>query len=351
MTNVPSVKVQYAIVHITDRSDPAPVYSEIDLDLTANGVLRDYFTGQVQNTLDDETSGAKFATSAPHDARDACNRILNSQAAFVAASQDLARLLHTAMGTHHRIAPGLLAVCVYTHANDPALARHLALIKLDPGSGLVQKIGEKDGKRLVTFDVLDKVMPTTREKLQKAALLPPQGSESYDLLLLDRQTPEVAAAFWADAFLNAKLIVDGRLGARTLRDVSYKASDDLAKRGIITPAEADAVKEHTDRELQQPSVKRSAFVQRLPISKEAKDVVAAALDEKLAGTKTIPIDVKYASAKLTNKTRYRGSYGVLFEVESEHHDDVVRKYEAFVAEDGTPMTRLHLEVPRLQRVK
>jgi 37-kD nucleoid-associated bacterial protein len=351
MTNNLGVTVQYAIVHITDRRNPTPVYSEIDLDLTANGALRDYFTGQVQNALDDETSAARFAASGPHDARDACNLILDRQEEFISASQLLARLLHTAMGTHHRIAPGLLAVCVYTLTDDSASPRHLALIKLDPSSGLVQRIGEKNGKRLVTFDVLDNVMPTTHEKLQKVAILPPQGSKNYDLLLLDRQTPEVAAAFWAEAFLNVTLIVDGKLGARTLRDVSYKTSDDLARRGIVTPAQAEAIKEHTDLVLQTPRVRRSAFVQMLPIPKQAQDAVAVELEKKFAGTKTIPIDTEYASAKLTNKIRYRGAYSFRFEVESEHWDDVVKKNESFVADDGTPMTRLLIEVPRLQRVK
>src|SRR5205807_8275474 len=161
----------------------------------------------------------------------------------------------------------------------------------------------------------------------------------------------VAAAFWAETFLNAKLIVDGKIGARTLRDVSYKASADLARRGVVTAAEAEAMKEVTDLALQTPRVRRSAFVQTLPISKEAKNAVAVELEKKFAGTKTIPIDIEYASVKLTKKRRYRGDYGFMLEVESEHWDHVVKKSESFAADDGTPMTRLLLEVPRLQRVK
>ncbi|HEY4640057.1 MAG TPA: nucleoid-associated protein [Thermoanaerobaculia bacterium] len=352
MTNNPGVTVQRAIAHITDRADEAPVLSEIELDLAAAAKLGDYFSGQVQHATDDEqTSAARFAADEPHDARDACYRILDDEGAFISASQQLARLLHAAMRTHHRSGPGLLAVCVYTHAGDPALTRRLALIKLDPGSGLVQRVENRQGKRLVTFDVLDNVMPSTSEKLQKAALLPAHGSENYDLRLLDRQTSEVAADFWKIAFLNAELIVDGKLGARVLRDVSYKASDDLAKQGVVTAAQAEEMKEQTDLVLRRPQVKRSAFVRRLPIPKEAKEVVAARLEQKFAGTETIPVDVPYASSKLTNKRKYRGSYGVTFEVESDHWNDVVKLMEQFVAPDGTPMTRLVLEIPRLQKVK
>src|SRR5258708_29951604 len=131
-----AVTVQSAIVHITDRNESKPVYSEIDLDLTANnGELRDYFNGQLRNALDDDTAGAKFSSSSPHDARDTCYRILDDEDELGPASKELARLLHKAMLTHARIAPGLLAGCVYMNTTN---ARHLALIKLDPSSGLVQ---------------------------------------------------------------------------------------------------------------------------------------------------------------------------------------------------------------------
>jgi hypothetical protein len=344
MRNKPAVTVRYAIVHVADRNAATPLYSEIDLDLETNSVLRNYFTGQVQNALDDETSAARFAASGPQDAKNACDRILAGQANFIAASQELARLLHVAMKTHARIAPGSLAVCVYTTGDDE---RHVALIKLDPGSALVLRSGTRAGKKLFTFDVQTNVMPTAREKLQKAALLPPAGSEKYDLLLLDRQTPEVAAMWWAETFLNATPIVDGKIGANEFHRANHSAYITLFKNGKT--AEADTVMERARSALENKSVKRSAYVQSLP--KEARDVVAAELEKKFAGTTTIPIDVKYASEKLTKKTRFRGRYGVIFEVDSDHYDDVVKERTTFEDANHTQITRLVVEVPELQWVK
>lgn len=52
---------------------------------------------------------------------------------------------------------------------------------------------------MVKFEVHENGLPTTREKLHKAALIKPD----YDLLLLDRQVSAMAASFFAQKFLGA----------------------------------------------------------------------------------------------------------------------------------------------------
>ena len=59
----------------------------------------------------------------------------------------------------------------------------------------------------------------------------------------------------------------------------------------------------------------------------------------------IPIDVKFASERLTKKMRFRGDYGVVFEVEARRAGDVVKEKTDFDGPNETPMTRLVLEVP------
>lgn len=351
MRDARDVTVQRAIVHITDRKQPLPVYSEVELNLTGNGVLRDYFTGQVRNALDDEQAGsALFAESGPQAAKDACGRILKSPASFIASSQELARLLHAAMGTHHRIAPGTLAVCVYTASNYPS--GFLALIKLDPGSALVQKVVSQKGKRLVSFDVTSDVMPTANEKLHKAALVPPRGtSAKYDLLLLDRQTADVAATFFAETFLNATTAFDGKSGAKAFYQGAQNAYSRLMKAGSITLEEADTLQTHIEVALQRPRVNPSTWPKGLPLPGPARTVIADELEKKLPGTRTISIDRDYVREKLLKKKRFRGDYGVLFEVEADRYDDVVTAKTVYERPDGTPVTRLTLEVPRLQWVK
>src|SRR5262249_48912354 len=127
---------------------------------------------------------------------------------FIDASQRLAQQLFLVMDK--RITPGSLAVCLYDATNYPGL-HFLALLKIDPSETFVQRIGQDSaGKRIVSLDLRDDVMPTTREKLHKAALLKPKDAqESYDLLLLDRQVAP-AADFFARRFLGVELAMDAQ---------------------------------------------------------------------------------------------------------------------------------------------
>src|ERR1700749_2340686 len=204
MRNATNVEVRRAIVHIVDNRENEPILSAVDLPLMESKPLGEYFSSQVANALHDaQTSSAVFSTDAELTAARQCFRILKDGDSFIPASQELARLLFAAMGKDKRIAPGSLAVCVYTAANYPGV-NFLALIKIDPARALVQKVARRDGKRVVSFDVNDLVMPTAREKLHKAALIPPPAEDkSFDLLLLDRQVTAVAADFFAYKFLNS----------------------------------------------------------------------------------------------------------------------------------------------------
>jgi hypothetical protein len=175
MRDAGEIHVERAIVHIVDHRKPQLVLSEADLDLQGNGPLRDYFGGQVANALGDgRTHPARFNAEESQAAKDECLRILKRPSSLVASSQKLAHLLFDAMGTDQRITPGSLAVCVYRAKNYPN-ARFLALIKLDPGEVLRQKITHVDGKKVVTFEVEPNVMPSTRKRLQKAAPIAPEG--------------------------------------------------------------------------------------------------------------------------------------------------------------------------------
>ena len=88
MSKIADVTVQNAIVHITDKNEAAPVYSDVALDLPAEKALRDYFTGQVRNALnDDHTGAARFAATGLQDAKNACLQILASAASFVSIAE------------------------------------------------------------------------------------------------------------------------------------------------------------------------------------------------------------------------------------------------------------------------
>src|SRR5436853_334717 len=121
MRDAGTIIVQRAIVHLIDHVKQELTRSDAELVLTGeNEPVRAYFAGQIGNVLRDQMGSARFARGKNRAAMDACFTLLRADPPFVAASQELARLLMTAMGTSQSIRSGDLAVCLYTASNYPA---------------------------------------------------------------------------------------------------------------------------------------------------------------------------------------------------------------------------------------
>lgn len=355
MRNAIDPKVERAIVHLINHRTKDLICSELELELEANPKLRDYFSNQVKNALgDNQTGSAKFSKDGDQLAIQNCYRILEDGKLFIPSSQELARLLFTAMGTDERIKPASLAVCLYTASNYST--KFLALIKIDPTEALVERIETRNGKLVVTFDVRTDVMPTAREKLQKAALIPPKGTvRNLDLLLLDRQVAGVAT-FFAVKFLNAIPAIDPKDATVRFYMAAQKAHNRLAHSPSnapehIEPEVADTLKQHIDLAVQGRSVDFKRLLEDLPLQPEAIAVVEEEFELEFPEEKRIKIDKQHAQEKLTKKKRFRGDYGVLFEVESAHYEEVVLETTINQGPDGKVITRLLIEVPALQWVK
>jgi 37-kD nucleoid-associated bacterial protein len=355
MRDAKDVRVERAIVHIVNhRDNKEPTLSEAELPLRGHGPLRKYFSQQVQNALVDVWTGAvSFSSDGTQTAIQECFRILNDGRRLVPSSQELARLLFAAMKTHGRVVPGSLAVCLYKASNYPG-TRFLALIKIDPGRGLVQTIDEQDGKRIVSFERVRNVMPSAREKLHKAALIPPKGSQKkFDLLLLDRQTKAIAAEFFADTFLNTITTTHPRATTEDVYSVMQNVHNDLVSpptpdKTPLTPEEAYEVQQQIHATLLSGNhVDLERFPEKLPEAAQAP--MSQALKEAFPESKRLPID-RNRAREILKKTRFRGDFGVMFEVESEHYKTVVKEENRFTR-DGQEITSLLLEVPRLRWVK
>lgn len=357
MRDAIDVTVQRTIVHLIKHLKQDLVQSDEELALNGDGKLRAYFSDQVKNALNDsQTGSARLSRDGNPEAAVEAYKILTDPNSFISSSQQLARLLLAAMGTDARIKAASLAVCLYTASNYPS-TEFLALIKIDPTEALIEKVETRSGKQIVSFEVRSDVMPTAREKLQKAALIPRKGTvKGLDLLLLDRQVAAMAANFFAYKFLNAAPATD----ARTSTQAFYVATQNAYNRLVISPPEApehigpevaDALAQHLDVALQSPAVKFDSWLKNLPVQTEAVAVVANEIQKEFPEEKQIKIDKQFARDKLLNKRRFRGKYGVVFEVESDHYKDVVKEKTDLRGPDGKTITRLVIEVPDLKWVK
>lgn len=359
MRDAEDVTVERTVVHIIKHLKQELVYSEAELDLAENDKLREYFSDQVKNALRDaQTGSARFSTEGNQTAIQECQAILTDVDHFIPSSKKLASLLLEAMGKDERIKPpsSCLAVCIYTAANYPS-AKFLALIKIDPGEALIERIDTRNGKQIVTFKVLPDVLPTKDVKLRKTALIPPKGIiKNLDLLLLDRQVAGVAANFFAVKFLNALEVLDPRASAKNFLFAAEKARKILESAPEeapehIGPEQADAYVRHTEAALLSPSVHRVKFVENLPLPAPALKVVTKQLEKQFPEDTRIKIDPKYARDTLLKRRRYVGRYGVSFEVDSEYFDEVVRPQKDKKLPDGTIVTRWIIEVPDFRRVR
>jgi hypothetical protein len=350
MRDATDVRVDRAIVHLINHRKQDLVHSEAELTLKGNEKLRSYFTDQVKNALTDpQTGSAKFSSDGAQSAIRESYKILSGPRYFVPSSQELATLLFTAMGKDARIKPASLAVCVYSASNYPT--RFLGLIKIDPTEALIEKVETQNGKRIVNFEVRSDVMPTAREKLQKAALIKPEDKDStFDLLLLDRQVAVTAANFFAYKFLNSIPTLDPRRSAKEILVMTQNATEDLRETLEINQQEAEQIQQAAEVAFQSGAMEFESWVASLPLPEPAKVALLKKIRRKFPQEGTISFDRDYVQQILLKKRRFRGDYGVLFEVDADFYDEVVRENTKITLKDGTERTRLVIEVPGLQRI-
>jgi hypothetical protein len=371
MRDAKEIKVERAIVHIVDHlKENGTILSEAELSLSSAPKLKEYLNNQVANALrDTKTSAAKFHSTSDASAASHCYDLLGDPKKFVFASRALAQLLAIAMGADKRVKPGSLAVCIYSADNFES--DFLALIKIDPSETIVQKIEkDKDGKRRISLEVTEGAMPTAQEKLHKAALIKPRSSTGeYDLLLLDRQVANLAD-FFAKNFLNVEAILDAR--ARTERlyiglqngynrlTKQVQESQQVATEGkrsateplpYLEPEKAEVLQQQIELILQSKDVNIPEILDNLNFSDEAKQVIAEEVAGQLPVEQEFSIDPLYASEKLIKKKRFRGDYGVLFEIEADHWKEVVKEHTEIDLPGKRKGVRLTIEVSGLKWVK
>ena len=362
MLNNKEVAVRDVIMHnispLAIKAEDKLFLADLEIPLKPESGVREYFEEQIKNVLKDtQTAAAIFSSNGDQETSRACYDILdspNDRNKFISSSQQLAKRLFAAMGEDNRIKPGSLAVCLY-EASAQDETHFLALLKLDVSKVFLQRpTKDKQGRKVVNLTQYNNGIPTIRERLQKAALVRPrQDGGDFDLLLLDRQVTEIAADFFARKFLNSVSAIDAKkatdlfyIGAQNAYNI-LKLTEGESR---ITSRQADILLQHIDTALQSERVQIAPWVANMNLPEPAKQVIFREIDKRLSGIGEIAVDPSYAEEKLLKKRRFRGQFGLLFEVEADHYDDVVTGSEEFF-QNGKLITRLVLEIPGLKWVK
>ena len=369
MRNAANIHVERAIVHAIDHvRREAPTTSDYEIPLGARSKLREYFEGQVKNAVQASSTFAARFCDPQAAVAGSCYRALDDGADFVPASQRLASALFAATRGNKSIAVGSLMVCLYTTPTYPGIT-FLALIKIDLTEVLIQEVEvDSEGHRTVTFSVHEDALPTLGAKLLKAAIVCPRAQrpqdddgELWDLLLLDRQTKEEAAEFFAKGFLDAVPLLDDKQRTRKLWQGLTRAGRKLSRRPrkdeapILDPAEAARFAARQEQVLFENDVDvprllaNTRFAEDDERDARAREVVEDTLDKAIVD-QSFPIDRSVAKA-LMPKKRFVGDYGIEVAFAKRQADQIYRKVREFDDDEGRKVTVVELKVPRLAWVE
>jgi len=214
------VTIRQAIFHEVAPNLSAPTLSQGAVALSDHH--REFLTQHVLRGLKDHRAkAANFFVAGPARAQGLSAAILGDPVDFVETSQKIAKLLHSSVLNDQRISPGVLAVLICSaSAEGGGPSRDiLALLKLDLLNGFKTEVHHRSGRSVLELVVEERMLPSTRERLQKCAFVRPPSSE-YQLLVVDRQTPGIADFFLRD-FLGAEFALDDTQRTLDLRRALY----------------------------------------------------------------------------------------------------------------------------------
>lgn len=325
MRTYQDIEVNRAVVHIVAPRRGALHTSSAEVELT-NGV-RDFLAAHVtQGLADPKALAANFKVVGPDRTEGLCRKIIDSGSEFVARSSALAKRLYEASttpeGSDSRVSDGTLVV-TRCAAADPSAERvsFVGLLKLDPDDAFrAEESTDSRGRPVVALVAQSNILPTPRERLQKAAFVRAAGAE-YDALVVDRQRPgEVVSLFFLDGFLGLEHVYDAKERTTKLYRSLVRTFDGV-KDELSGPQYA-RLDQYIQGQVVGGRVSVDAIVERMPARQSIKDQFDSALTQALPD-REFDTDSETAQS-LVKKRRFRGDNGLLLTVPSLFFQDMVK---------------------------
>jgi len=335
MRNPDRIEVQHGILHLVgDGRDRDTVLSEDPLELADMPEAKHFVENHILNSLNAEQSIAAKFTDNVGIIRTACHAIFGNVRQFTAATKRMATCLGNIVQQDARVAPGGLLLARFTYATNGGplgVHSHIAILKLDPSDGFAPQTQHRNGHTCVTLRKIDRVVPSTREQLQKCAFVCNPAArdglpEGCDLLLLDRQRRGVdqAADFFVLRFLGAARVTDDKSLTKAFDDIATRTINALYRSGLVDDEVRNELYTHRTAALRSQRVIVPQFVENLPINAEAKAIArnrfAVMLDQEFAPDEETAI-------KLTRMMKFRGDHNLQLSIEEAYYNDVVETAE------------------------
>lgn len=319
MRELRDITIDQAIIHMIEPKQGRLVLSESALpaDNEVYGFLGAHALGGL---MDPQAKAVRFIVIGEDRAQGLCDRILADKSELVDASQGLAKLLYDVSQGDKRVSDGALVVTI-CKAGTPTKTEFLSILKLDPAKGYrpVAATGE-GGKTVVKLELEDDILPSERERLQKAASVrKDEGDLEFRALALDRQTPREPAQFFVSKFLGAEYVFDAEARTTRLHRTLRNARNDAEER--LTSSQLVALDKVIEGTLAKSSVNLDEVTASLPIP----DEIRQEFDEKL--NQALPdreFDLDQAlGSRLVRRRHFEADNGVRVVVPAEFYDEMV----------------------------
>ncbi len=314
--------LRHAAAHVLHRDELTLSHRLLDQTDEVDRYLLSYF-GAARSS-----SRKRAAIFTGGEVSDRCSSALASGEALLEASQLLAKRLFALVSGDMRISLSVLLMCAF---DDPEEGAQIGVFKLDPSDGLRPKVHEdRGGVTVVEFEITKDVMPTSREALQKSAIIPDASSSSseYDLFVVDSQSRgQAVAQFFLVDFLQAEYaLTDAERTNRFVRAVT-RAKNTLGPN--VPPAEILSIDAGLRAALRSDHVSAEHFVDQLAVSDESSGVLRTELEEQLPDW---DFDVDHGVAeRALRKKIFKGDHGLKVEVPANHFEDLI---DITMADDG-----------------
>lgn len=343
LRRIVEVSVRRAVVHLV-----APKRGELSLSdalLPAAPDVFRFLANHVEAGLSDPSAvAAQFVVAGDERTPALVDGILADPESLVRASQALARHLNTVVGADGRISDGALVVALCEGLDGGSSVQFVSILKLDPGSAYRPvRARQPDGSTLISLERQHGILPTNRERLQKAAFIrADEAGEEYRLLALDRQTATEPAQFFVARFLGAEDVLDPTQRTLRLYRSLLEARNEVAPQ--LTAAQLAAFERIVDGTMARTAVNVDELVETLPVPDEARARVETIIGRALPD-REFDLDADRAQ-RLVRKRKFKGDNNLQLSVPSEFYDQMVEVTD--VPGSNPPVREVRIRTRRWQ---
>jgi hypothetical protein len=333
------IEVNRAAVHIVAPRRGTLHTSSADIELVEG--VRDFLKAHITRGLVDRSALAgNFKVTGSERTEGLCRKIIDSGSEFVARSSALAKRLYDASttpeGSDSRVSDGTLVVarCTASDESDQSVS-FVGLLKLDPADAFTAEEGtDTKGRPVVTLVTRSNILPTPRERLQKAAFVRTAGAE-YDALVVDRQRPgEVVSLFFLDGFLGLEHVFDAK--ERTIRLYRSLIRTFDAVKDQLSGSQHARLDQFIQGQVVGGRVSVDRILEAMPAPQSIKDEFEHALTQALPDRE---FDTDSGTAQgLVKRRRFRGDNGLILSVPSSFFQDMVEVEPPSVADGDYTIT-------------